>query len=56
MENINIDNGGARQDNTEGYTDFELSVYNEELDNRLKGIEYNSEEYHIICSSFSDEF
>ena len=56
MENLVIENGGLTEHNTEGYSDFELSVANKELDNRLKNVEYNSEEYHIICSSFSDEF
>lgn len=56
MENLVIENGGLTEHNTEGYSDFELSAANEALDNRLKNVEYNSEEYHIICSSFSDEF
>ena len=55
MENLVIKNGGLTEHNTEGYSDFELSAANDALDNRLKNVEYNSDEYHIICSSFSDE-
>ena len=55
MENLVIENGGFTEHNTEGYSDFELSAANDALDNRLKNVEYNSEDYHIICSAFSDE-
>ena len=55
MENLDIFNGGLRQDNTDGYSDNELHAINIELDARLSGIDTYSDDYYAACSDFSDQ-
>ena len=55
MNNLLIENGGFTEYSTEGYSEYELLILNESLDGLLYEIEYGSEEYYKICSSFSDE-
>lgn len=55
MNNLLIENGGFTEYSTEGYSESELLTLNESLDDLLHEIEYGSQEYYAICSSFSDE-
>ena len=54
MENLNINDGGFRYDNTDGYSQEQLDQFNIELDRRLQGVE-SLDEYQFICKSFADE-
>ena len=43
------------QQNTEGYTDQELSDLNDELSERLYGLDPSSDDYDQVEKAFSDE-
>jgi hypothetical protein len=43
------------QENTEGYTEEELSTLNDELQERLEGLEPFTDEYDIAEKAFTDE-
>ena len=43
------------KENTDGYTKIGLELLNQELDERLAGIEPGTDEYHTIEKNFADE-
>lgn len=52
---MKIETIGFTDENTEGYTQVELDVLNDELAARLVGIDENSPEYIEKVKAFKDE-
>lgn len=54
---LNINDGGLRMDNTNGYSQSELDTLNKELEERLqkRNIEHGSTEYWDTIGEFDDE-